>query len=173
MHLRTMSAALLTHEGRVLMMKRSGSRTFAPGVWGPVGGHVEPEEINDPQAACLRELEEETGLRPEDVEGLRLRYVLLRREADELRVHYFFAGRSRTAAMQDRTDEGELHWLEPMSLDGLPMSYTFRAVLRHWLASPADSEPFAAVTTGEGSEPRVVFLPLTDWRGKETLRPPG
>jgi 8-oxo-dGTP diphosphatase len=167
-----MSAALLTYEGRVLLMKRSGSRTFAPGIWGPVGGHVEPEEINDPQTACLRELEEEMGLKPQDINGLRLRYVLLRREADELRVHYFFSGSARTAAVRNLTDEGELHWLEPATLDVLPMSYTFRAVLRHWLAAPADSEPFAAVTTGEGSEPRVVFLLLTDWRGMENLTNP-
>ncbi len=170
MHLRTMSAALLTHEDRILLMKRSESRAFAPGVWGPVGGHVEPAEVNDPRTACLRELEEETGLKPQDIDGLRLRYVLLRREAQELRVHYFFAGSARTAAVRDLTDEGELHWLEPSSLDILPMSYTFRAVLRHWLAAPAGSEPYAAVMTGQGSEPNVVFLPLTDWRGMESLR---
>lgn len=172
MHLRTMSAAILFHEGRVLLMKRAAGRSFAPDIWAPVGGHVEPSEVNDPETTCLRELKEETGLTGADLEGLRMRYVLLRREADELRVHYFFSARARRADVEDRTSEGALHWVGPSALSELEMSFTFRAVLEHCLRNTRDSALYAAVTTEAEGEPQVQFLRLTDWRGMASLHLP-
>lgn len=172
MHLRTMSAAILFNEGRILLMKRAAGRTFAPDIWAPVGGHVEPAEVNDPQTACLREVEEETGLTASDLQHLRMRYLLLRRKAEELRVHYFFTAKVCGGAVQDRTEEGKLHWVEPGALPELPMSYTFRAVLGHCMAHPEDPAIYASVTTQTEGEPQVAFLELTDWRGMEILRLP-
>ena len=57
----------LTGEGQVVVI-----RQFRPGIWRPTleipGGMVDPGE--DPQAAALRELEEETGYRPARVRAL-------------------------------------------------------------------------------------------------------
>jgi 8-oxo-dGTP diphosphatase len=48
------------YEGRFLLLRRSRRETFLPEVWGIPAGQVKHYE--DPRDACLRELEEETGL---------------------------------------------------------------------------------------------------------------
>lgn len=53
------AAALVDGEGRVLLQQRSPHRSMA-GLWEFPGGKVEPGET--PEAALLRELEEELGI---------------------------------------------------------------------------------------------------------------
>lgn len=55
--------ALLTCEGKVLLVRRSLSEHSGPGVWECPGGKIEFGE--DPQQALLREIKEETGLQAE------------------------------------------------------------------------------------------------------------
>jgi len=53
------AAALVDAEGRVLLQQRSSHRAMA-GLWEFPGGKVEPGEL--PEAALVRELEEELGV---------------------------------------------------------------------------------------------------------------
>ena len=53
--------AFIVHEGKVLLVHHK-----ALSKWLPVGGHVELDE--DPEQALFREITEETGLAPEDIE---------------------------------------------------------------------------------------------------------
>jgi 8-oxo-dGTP diphosphatase len=55
-----LAAAILVHEDRVLLVRRSITERFLPGVWGVPCGKVEPGEKLD--EAAVRELREETGL---------------------------------------------------------------------------------------------------------------
>lgn len=50
------ASAVVTHRGRALLLLHSGKE-----LWLPPGGHVEPDEA--PDAAAVREVWEETGLR--------------------------------------------------------------------------------------------------------------
>ncbi|NOX61726.1 MAG: NUDIX domain-containing protein [Chloroflexi bacterium] len=50
---------IVTHEGRVLLLRRAAHKKLWPGKVNAPGGHVERGE--DPYAAALRELNEETG----------------------------------------------------------------------------------------------------------------
>lgn len=50
-------------------MKRAPGRAIAPGVWSCVGGHIEPNELNNPLSTCLREVFEETGGVAENIDG--------------------------------------------------------------------------------------------------------
>ncbi len=60
-------------------------------VWtGSAGGHFEECELNDAQACVLREMKEELGIDEEDIEGLSLRYITLRRTKGEIRQNYYF-----------------------------------------------------------------------------------
>lgn len=45
--------------GEFLLLKRAPDRTFGPGLWGFIGGHIESGE--SPHACALRELAEEIG----------------------------------------------------------------------------------------------------------------
>jgi 8-oxo-dGTP diphosphatase len=63
-----LAAAILVHEDRVLLVRRSITERFLPGVWGVPCGKVEPGE--KPDEAAIRELREETGL-----DGSVVRYV--------------------------------------------------------------------------------------------------
>ncbi|MFC8195646.1 NUDIX hydrolase [Streptomyces sp. NPDC060006] len=55
-----LAAAVVMHEGRVLLVRRSRTERFLPGVWGVPCGKLEPGE--SPADGVLRELKEETGL---------------------------------------------------------------------------------------------------------------
>lgn len=54
------AVALIIHEQRVLLGRRSSTRAFYPDVWDLFGGHVEPGE--QPQEALIRELREELAI---------------------------------------------------------------------------------------------------------------
>jgi 8-oxo-dGTP diphosphatase len=55
-----LAAAIVVHSGRVLLVRRSMTERFLPGVWGVPCGKAEPDE--QPHRAAIRELWEETGL---------------------------------------------------------------------------------------------------------------
>ena len=77
-------AFILIQDDRVLLECRSPSKRLLPGVRAIPGGHMEPGE--SPEAAMLRELDEELGIRPE-----RFVYVctLLHRAQEFRKLHYF------------------------------------------------------------------------------------
>jgi 8-oxo-dGTP diphosphatase len=56
-----LAGAATVYAGSFLILKRSERESFLPNVWGIPAGQVLWDE--DPRAACLRELLEETGLR--------------------------------------------------------------------------------------------------------------
>jgi 8-oxo-dGTP pyrophosphatase MutT (NUDIX family) len=55
-----LAGAATVHGGSFLLLQRSAHESFLPNVWGIPAGQVRPGE--DPEAACVRELKEETGL---------------------------------------------------------------------------------------------------------------
>jgi 8-oxo-dGTP pyrophosphatase MutT (NUDIX family) len=55
-----LAAAIVVHQERVLVVQRSGTETFKPGVWGVPCGKLDRGE--PPSLAAVRELKEETGL---------------------------------------------------------------------------------------------------------------
>ena len=51
---------IVSHKGKVLLLKRLDAKKFLPGYYDFPGGKIDPGE--DPNAAILREVKEETGL---------------------------------------------------------------------------------------------------------------
>lgn len=68
------SAGLILYDGRVLLCLRSLRRQWYPGAWDLPGGHVEEGETS--QAALVRELHEELGIRIEEPRGKELTRIV-------------------------------------------------------------------------------------------------
>ena len=60
--MRICSCALFVRDGRLLLGRRSPNEEWFPDVWDLIGGHAKPNET--PEAALLREVEEEIGSVP-------------------------------------------------------------------------------------------------------------
>ena len=75
MKLRNMTSLYITGQKGILCLYRIGSRVVSNRYIGSAGGHFEKEELNDPRACVLRELEEELGLTEWDLCDLKLRYI--------------------------------------------------------------------------------------------------
>jgi len=127
-----MSGAFLCYENEVLLMHRNPDRKIAPDMWAPVGGHIEPGEINNPLAACLREIAEETGIRAENIKNLNLRYITTRKVEDEIRFVFFFMGEVAEKYDLPACEEGVLHWIDFELLPELHMPFSTKQVVLHW-----------------------------------------
>lgn len=159
--LRNMTSIYLSKRDKMLLLYRQGGRVVS-NVWvGSAGGHFEKEELNDPRACVLRELKEEIGLGPEDLVGLKLRYVCLRHVNGEIRQNYYFFAQLREGVEDDLTScEGQLRWFAQPELHDLEMPYTAKAMLEHYLAAGQfDDRLYCGAADGKGS----VFTELVEF----------
>jgi 8-oxo-dGTP diphosphatase len=113
------STVVLFHSGKLLLLRRSASKSFAPNRWTGVGGRVEPEEFDDLASSARRELFEETDLTAAEVSPLALRRTLTFHHPDEgLVTLLYFVGTTTTDRIPVAT-EGSLAWINPGELRGL------------------------------------------------------
>ena len=99
---------------------------------------MDPAEINDPGAACLREIEEETGLRREQITGFALKYVVIINKSDLVDVIFYFIGETDDKLELIETDEGSLHWVGITDAHELPMSDWVKSAFRRWAGDPGN-----------------------------------
>lgn len=159
---RMMATAMLFNGNDLLMMKRSMSRTLSPGMWAAVGGHLEPEEINDPRTACLREIFEETGLAEHEIHNLHLQYILLRLNQNEIRQQFIYTAQT---ARRDivQTDEGVLHWIPREQVLQRDIPFIFRSLLEHYFThGPAPHIWVGSAGYDTSLKPVVQWTPLVD-----------
>lgn len=160
---RTFAAAYLLNGDRMLMMKRAETHRLFPGVWAPVGGHIEPREINDPEAAVLREIEEETGLTPSEVSELTLKYITIRIKENELRQQYLYFGRIERCRFSS-CPEGELHLIPLAEVLERTLSAVNKQTLEyHFAEGHARNEVMVGTVSNVDGLPRVTWAPLQDW----------
>ena len=156
MKLRNMTSVYLTGEKGILCLYRIGSRVVSNRYIGSAGGHFEPEELNDPRACVLREMQEELGLSENDVEGLTLRYITHRLVGGEIRQNYYFFARLK----EDRelhSTEGTLRWVRPEELRTLLMPVSAKHMILHYLDHGRyDDVLYAGITEETGT----VFVPM-------------
>ncbi len=158
--LRPMTAVYLTRGQQILLLYRIGSRVVGNAYTGSAGGHIEAAEYRDPQRGLLRELQEETGLTPDDLIGLSLRYITMRCKNGEIRQNYYYFAELKDGVRVKDSNEGRLEWHNLSALDGLEMPVTARHVIDHYLAvGRHDDKLYGGVTTAEGP----VFAELNDF----------
>ena len=133
--LRSMASVYLRHNDQLLLLYRQGN-SIVSNLWiGSAGGHFEPEELRDAKACMLRELAEELSLNEDFLENLTLRYVTLRYTGGEIRQnYYFFADLMEPFPEPLQSNEGILQWFPLTELGDLPMPFTARYVIDHYLS---------------------------------------
>lgn len=159
--LRNMTAVYLFREEKVLLLYRQGGRVVND-VWtGSAGGHFEKEELNDARACVLRELYEELGLKPEDIENLALRYITLRRIKGEIRQNYYFFADIK-AHVDDNlvSNEGICKWFSVDEMISLEMPFTAKYVMQHFYTIGRYTDEIYA---GIASVDKVEFLELSEF----------
>jgi len=155
--LRNMVSVYIRRGTQCLLLYRIGSRVVAPS-WCGIGGHFEKEELNDPQKAMLRELEEEVGLTANDLKNIKLRYVTFRLKNGEIRQnYYYFADLRDGAQLTMACDEGELKWTEEDELPFGDMPHTASYVMKHYMETGRGND---IVYAGASAEKDVVFQEL-------------
>lgn len=155
---RNMTSVYLRRNGKFLLLKRQGSRV-ANNVWiGSAGGHIEKHELNNAEACALRELEEELGLKDDDIADLKLRYITLRNTMGEIRVNYFFFA-ELDCDKELCSNEGDLAWCCAETLCELEMPFTAKFVIEHYIEKGQyDAELYGGVADGRA----VVFTPMPE-----------
>lgn len=160
MQLRPMTAIYIVRGDRILLLYRIGSRVIGNSYTGAAGGHIEPDEYRDPKACVLRELQEETGLTPDALIGLTMRYVAMRLKNGEIRQNYYFFADLRDDMDLQCSTEGRLEWFAIDDLDALPMPVTARQVLQHYIREGRHTNLlYGCVSAADGA----VFTPMTEF----------
>lgn len=159
--LRNMTSVYLTGEQGILCLYRIGSRVASNRWIGSAGGHFEPEELNDPRACVLREMQEELGLTESDVEGLTLRYITHRLMEGEIRQNYYFFARLK----EDRelwSTEGNLRWMSFDEIPDLYMPVSAKHMILHYLKEGRFTDHlYCGVTEETGTR----FVIMRDFKG--------
>lgn len=163
MKTRLMSTAFLFNNDKILMMKRSVERKLAPGVWTGIGGHIEPEEINNPEIAVKREIYEETGIENHRLSDLNLRYVLLRQKGKEIRKQFVYFGRTDQQQLV-QSDEGELHWLDIETIHELDKPMIIESMIEHYfeIGIYNDEIYLGLLTMTADNKPEMTFSVMRD-----------
>ncbi len=156
--LRNMTSIYLSKDDRILLLYRQGGRVVS-NVWtGSAGGHFEEYELNDAQACVLREMKEELGIDKENIEGLSLRYITLRRSKGEIRQNYYFFATLKSAG-ELTSNEGVCKWFAIDEICSLEMPYSAKYVMEHYCKKGRfTSEMYVGVSDGE----KVEFIQMPE-----------
>ncbi len=156
------AAAFLRHSDKYLLMKRAPNRKVAPDVWSGVGGHMECDELNEPQSTCLREVWEEAGIAAKQIRNLVLRYIIIRRYRNTIRQTYIYFGETDADSV-DKTDEGRLFWIPESELLDRTYTATFAAMMEHYLTTPDNERVIIGVAENDGGKCRMVWSAIEDF----------
>lgn len=157
---RHMAVAFIEYDNKYLMQKRVPNKKIAGGVYAPVGGHLKEDEFQNPIDACLREVEEETGLEPEALLNIKLKYIIMRRKDHEIRVQYmYFMTTNKNDVIPN--EEGTLHWLSSSELLEVQTTFTTHEVIKHYLTTCTYEDPVFVGTVDQ--EPTLHFVKIEDF----------
>ena len=159
--LRNMTSVYLVNDSGILCLYRIGSRVANNKYIGSAGGHFERNELNDPKACVLREMEEELGLTEWDVTDLTLRYITHRLKDGEIRQNYYFFGRL-AGERELESSEGILQWISYDGFEDLNMPVSAKHMILHYLkVGRFDDRLYAGITEKSGTR----FVPMEDFEG--------
>ncbi|WP_339147190.1 MULTISPECIES: NUDIX domain-containing protein [unclassified Sutcliffiella] len=165
MKLRQLAVAfIINEEYQVLFLQKKSQDTFLAGHLVPIGGHIEGIEINEPKNACLREIEEETGINRNHLHDLTLRYIVHRTKAyEEIRIQYVFFGTLSKQYPLVESDEGSLKWIEINEVANKNVSATTIEIINHFIKKMTNNNVFVGSMKSQEGEPIIKWAELEDW----------
>ena len=159
--LRNMTSLYLVDDDKVLCLYRIVSKVVSNRYIGSAGGHFEKEELNDPKACILRELQEELSLTENDLEGFSLRYITHRLMGGEIRQNYYFFARLKEER-DLHSNEGHLRWVPFEEVPSLYMPVSAKHMILHYLKEGRFTDCIYAGITEEAG---TTFVPMVDFEG--------
>ena len=152
-----MASVYLRHGDKILLLYRQGN-SIVSNLWiGSAGGHFESDEVNDAKKCVLRELLEELSIAEGSLKNLSLRYVTLRYTGVELRQNYYFFADLESANRNIPSTEGITKWFELNELTNLPMPFTARYMIDHYMTiGQFDDALYGCI----GNEEGLIFTNL-------------
>jgi 8-oxo-dGTP diphosphatase len=124
---------------------------------------MEPNEINDPLAACYREIKEESGISSDKITSLELLYIITRRSKDEIRQSYIYFGETSESDFV-QTDEGKLFWIPCNEILNREYTKTFTAMLEHFSnRSTGDKAVYVGVADNDSGELKMNWARCEDF----------
>ncbi|MDO4301216.1 MAG: NUDIX hydrolase [Clostridia bacterium] len=159
--LRNMTAIYLLKDDKILLLYRQGGKVINNAWIGSAGGHFEDYELNDAEACVLREMKEEIGIIPENIEALSLRYVTLRRTKGEIRQNYYFFANLKSNVDENLTsNKGICKWFSIGEICNLEMPYTAGYVMKHYCEiGRFTSEMYVGISNGD----KVEFVKMPEF----------
>ena len=146
---------IITHEDRVLLIRRAQHKKLWPGKYNAPGGHVERGE--DPHEAGRRELLEETGVQ---VETLQLRGLIVAETGlSGTGILVFIYQGVATDATLTASDEGEPVWVHPGQLPELDLVSDSPLLFDLTLKQPDFFYVYKIPTDDSGEEVQVRLIP--------------
>jgi len=129
----------LTNGDHVLLIHGAPDKTLWAGLYNGIGGHIESGE--DIYSACLREIEEETGL---NITEIQLCGVITVDTSDEIGVCVFvFRGKCQRIVPVSSA-EGIVEWVNQDEIAKLPLVPDLYELLPRVLMKSRNSQPFFA-----------------------------
>ncbi len=127
---------VLEYQGKILVLRRSSSVRTYKGLWGGVAGYIEPGE--EPLQTAMKEIQEEIGLRPDDVQLLVTGDVLTFTDTDEGErydwvVRPFLFQLKHEHPLKIDWEHTEHRWIDPQELSGLPTVPHFPETVKNLL----------------------------------------
>ncbi|TFB13112.1 NUDIX domain-containing protein [Filobacillus milosensis] len=165
MNIRLFAAAYLINENQeILFLQKQNNARFLAGHLVPIGGHMEDDEVKVPLKACYREIEEETGLQPEQITNLKFKYIMHRIKENEIRIQYLFFGNVSRNLDLIESEEGELKWIKPDDIDHLEMTAATKEIIKHYISIGQLTDDIYVGTMGSSdNKPEVNWGILRDW----------
>jgi len=160
--LKSYAVAIISNEDNILLMKRNQNRIFAPGLWTFIGGHIEPSEINNPKIACLREISEETGLEEKQIDDLLLKYIIMRKSSEEIRIQYIYIGSTKHTSVRPN-NEGKLYWVSGDEVVKKELSFTSVETYKHYLSNITETKIFVGIVNSASNKPIMNWTNIEDW----------
>jgi 8-oxo-dGTP diphosphatase len=145
----------LLRADEILLVRIAADRGAWAGLFNGVGGHIEAGE--NPYSAAMREVEEETGIIPDDLQLCGV-IAVYPGASPGIGIHVFvgsYAGMTLRAS-----DEGQPQWIPLAQLQDLAVVEDLPFIIPRAIDSYREALPFCGITTFDDSgKPILQFLP--------------